>query len=177
MERRVNMKGKITIVLAILVVFVLCFNISSLAAEVQDEERLELIKASRELTEKQKQVYFKKLGLFATDFGSEGGEFNMGGKLELPLPESKLVFVTEGIYLKNIDNISCFVSMKVDPLADKFLAPYFGGGVEVTPYANYQAFVGLDIAKNFYVEAKYIDDDESEDDKDIYLSTGFQLNF
>ncbi len=172
------MKGKISVILGVLVIFILCFTFSSFAAEVEDAERVELIRASRELVTEQSRVYYNKIGLFATNFGSVEGEVNLGGRLELPLPDAeKIVFVTEGIYLENQKDFSGFVSLKIDPLPASVIAPYFGGGAEVTAQANYQVFAGLDIWDNFFMEGKYINEEGEFTDSNFYLATGFQLNF
>lgn len=179
LERRVNMRGKISIVLGVLLVFTLCFTLTSFAEEVLEKERLELIKASRELTEKQNQIYYNKVGLFATNFGAEDGGVNLGGRVEIPFPESqKVKFVTEGIYLNDQKEFSGFLSLKVAPLPGSMVAPYLGGGVGVGQ-VNYQVFAGVDIWESFFAEAKYIneDDDFEDEDSDLYLATGIQLNF
>ncbi|MFW5991738.1 MAG: hypothetical protein ACOCQN_00930 [Halanaerobiaceae bacterium] len=172
------MNGKIGILLGVLLIFILCFTFTAFAAEEEEDERLELIRASRKLTEEQSRIYYNKVGLFATNFGAEDGGVNLGGRIEIPFPESENVkFVTEGIYLNDIKEFSGFLSLKVDPLPESMVAPYLGAGLEVLGQANYQAFAGVDIWDNFFAEAKYINQEGDFGDSDLYLATGIQLNF
>ncbi len=54
---------------------------------------------------------------------------------------------------------------------------YFGAGGAIDSQADYQAFAGVNITENIFVEAKGINSGENSDDINLYFATGFKIGF
>ena len=86
-------------------------------------------------------------------------------------------YVIEAIYLEGEDtNLAGFLSFKAS-LKDKLFSPYIGAGAEIMGKADYQAFVGVNLTDNFFVETKFINDQDDTGSGDFYSAVGFKINF
>lgn len=142
------------------------------------EERLELIEASRRLQEEQITVdaFSNQIGVVFTNFGSDSYLLNPGVRFDIHLAAPggrQFKLITEGLYLREPEDFAGFISLAFHPVN----RVYFGAGGEITGLANYQAFVGIDITDNIFLELKGINTGGSFEDSDIYFSTGFKISF
>lgn len=147
------------------------------------EERVQLIKASQQLEEKQNKDPNAGVSLYMTTYHSGEKELNLGAKYEGKLFKNRnqsivsVNYVIEGIYLEGEDtNLAGFLSLQAS-LKDKLFAPYIGAGAEIMGKADYQAFVGLNLTDNFFVETKFINDKDELESGDFYSAVGFKINF
>jgi hypothetical protein len=147
------------------------------------EARVQLIKASQQLEEEQEKKAASAVSLYLTTYHSGEKELNLGAKYEGKLFKNRnqsvvsVDYVIEGIYLEGEDtNLAGFLSLKAS-LKDKLFAPYAGAGAEFMGKADYQAFVGLNLTDNFFVETKFINDKDELDSGDFYSTVGFKINF
>ena len=168
------------------------FSITTYAqeTEVNDpvlKERIELIQASQKMSEEQKESSLSKSGisLFLTDFHTDETEYKLGGKFEQLLPadfvgkrdDISLAYVIEGIYLEGEStSLAGFLSLKAT-FNNRLFSPYFGLGVEFMGVADYQGFVGLNLMdNNFFIETKFINDQDEWDSGSFYSVVGFKIN-
>lgn len=147
------------------------------------EARVQLIKASQQLEKEKNKEANAGVSLYMTTYHSGDKEFNLGAKYEGKLLKNRnqavvsVDYVIEGIYLEGEDtNLAGFLSLKAS-LKDKLFAPYIGAGAEFMGKADYQAFVGLNLTDNFFVETKFINDKDKSDSGDFYSAVGFKINF
>lgn len=171
----------------IVISIVLVFSTAVLAQTEDDSsmnERMNLIEESQQLSQEQNEEELTSgLSLFVTSYHSGDAELNLGAKYEnrlLDYREDSMIelnYVLEGIYLEGEDdNLAGFLSLKAS-LKDKMFAPYLGAGAEFLDKADYQAFVGLNLTNNLFVETKFIEDKERTDSDDFYSAVGFKINF
>ncbi|MFW6410244.1 MAG: hypothetical protein ACOCZR_04290 [Halanaerobiales bacterium] len=174
------------IVLLVITLFFLPLSVKAEEEVDKDlEERMELIKASKQLVKEQKAetAPSSQVALFLTDFGTGTKEVNLGLKIEkvlskdiTELKKSDLCYVLEGIHLKGEDDTAAFFSLK-NILWKETISPYYGSGLELTKRANYQLFTGVNITRHFYLETKFINTKGEFEDSEFYSAAGFQLNF
>jgi len=174
-------------------VFMFLFSNVIYAQELESEdtalnERIELIQASQRISEEKKEAGITRTGisLFVTNFHTDNTEFKLGGKFEQQLfgnssterlNDLSWSYVIDGIYLEGeTESLAGFLSLKAT-LNNRMFSPYFGAGAEFMGVANYQGFVGLNINKNFFVETKFINDQDEWDSGNFYSVTGFKINF
>ncbi len=176
-----------TIFSFLLLIGLLFFNSVNLKAESIFEsdilERMELIQASQKLEKEKNAIPTNTYALFLTDFATDGGEANLGMKVEIDFPEkvlknnkNKWRYTIEGIYLKSEADSVVFFSLK-RLFKELYYSPYFGVGAELTDRANYQLFNGLYIMNNFYIESKIINEEGDFKDSKFYSVCGYQINF
>lgn len=146
-------------------------------------KRLELLNESQNLSKEMKQRPQSSLSLYMTTYHSGDKELNLGAKYENILFDDNVSstlnfnYVLEGIYLEGEEeNLAAFLSLKAI-LKNKMFKPYFGAGAEFVGEADYQAFVGLNLNKNFFVETKFINDENKSENGDFYSGVGFKINF
>ena len=182
-----NTKINLLIVLFLSVVLLVFMSASVLAQqETNDqkvEERVKLIKASQQLEQEQNKKPAAAVSLYVTTYHSGDKELNLGAKYEGELFKDRIQsmvsidYVLEAIYLEEEDiNLAGFLSLKAS-LKDKLFAPYIGAGAEIMGKADYQAFVGLNLTDNFFVETKFINDKDELESGDFYSAVGFKINF
>lgn len=182
-----NTKINLLIVLFLSGVFIVFMSAAVLAQqETNDqevEERVKLIKASQQLEREQNQRSAAAVSLYMTTYHSGDKELNLGAKYEGEIFKDRIQsiaavdYVIEAIYLEGEDiNLAGFLSLKAS-LKDKLFAPYIGAGAEIMGKADYQAFVGLNLTENFFVETKFINDKDELDSGDFYSAVGFKINF
>lgn len=154
---------------------------SSASAQTNVEERLRLIEASqnlqREMEEEKTYVSHNSLAVFFTNYKISGNEVNPGLRLGIDVPGPGLSIIFEGIYYRAKSNGDAFIGFKFSPLEYQMFEPYIGAGVGVTGKADYQIFLGTDVSDNFFIEAKYIDEELSSDDSNVAAVAGFQIKF
>lgn len=181
-----NFKIYIFAVISLTLIAQIFFGAAVLAQESQNDslaERVELINASQELSRSQNEESNSSIGLFVTNYHSGDKEFNLGAKYESILFKNmkesalRIDYVVEAIYLEGEeDNLEGFLSLKAS-LKNKLFTPYVGAGAAFLANADYQAFVGLNLTDNFFVETKFINDEEKSDSGDFYSAVGFKINF
>ncbi len=181
-----NLKIYVFIVISLTLIVQMFFGAAVLAQESQNDslsERVSLINASRELKSSQNQAANSSISLFVTNYHSGDKEFNLGAKYESILFKNRresairIDYVVEAIYLEGEeDNLAGFLSLKAS-LKDKLFSPYVGAGAAFLANADYQAFLGLNLTDNFFVETKFINDEEKTDSGDFYSAVGFKINF
>lgn len=174
------MRTKIVIILILFVIINLILSISIAAAEESKMvERLKLIKSSQQLMkEDNSSLITNELGLFVTNFGSNDKEVNMGVKLEIfPFNQKIIKFVVEGIELKTEEKLVGLLSLKAIKQSKNKFSFYLGAGSGVLGTVNYQILTGVNITENFFIEAKYINEDGTFYDSNLYGAVGFQLSF
>ncbi|ADQ15224.1 hypothetical protein [Halanaerobium hydrogeniformans] len=154
---------------------------SSVSAQTSMEERIRLIEASqnlqRQMEEEKTYANHNSLAVFFTNYKINGNEVNPGLRLGVDVPVSGLSIMFEGIYYRAKSNGDAFIGVKFSPLEYQMLTPYIGAGVGVTGKANYQVFLGTDVSENFFIEAKYIDEELSSEDSNVAAVAGFQIKF
>ena len=145
--------------------------------------RVELLKKSKNLSREMKQRPQTSLSLYMTTYHSGDKELNLGAKYENILFNNEISstlnfnYVLEGIYLEGEEeNLAAFLSIKAS-LNNKMFKPYFGAGAGFVGEADYQAFAGLNLNKNFFVETKFINDENISENGDFYSGVGFKINF
>jgi len=184
-------KMKIRMYLSVFILLTAAFwalmPINALAQEEKSDQemdaRVKLIKASQQLEEEQNKEDASAVSLYMTTYHSGEKELNLGAKYERSLFKDRnqsmvsVDYVIEGIYLEGEDtNLAGFLSLK-SSLKDKLFYPYLGAGAEFMGKADYQAFVGLNLTDNFFVETKFINDKDELDSGDFYSTVGFKMNF
>lgn len=179
------------IIVGLALIFVFSINVSAQEAEADDallNERIELIQASQRISEEKKKNSALRSGisLYVTNFHTDNTEYKLGGKFEQPLFTDRntqglnsiaLSYVIEGIYLEDEStSIAGFLSLKAT-FNNRMFSPYIGAGAEFMGVANYQGFVGLNIVdSNFFVETKYINDQDEWDSGNFYSVAGFKID-
>ena len=174
-------------------IFIFLFSVNIYAQETEEQdsvlkERIELIQASKRMSEEKEKDAAAKGGvsLYVTNFHTDETEYKLGGKFEQPLSARKsskslnditLSYVIEGIYLEGEStSIAGFLSLKAT-LNNRRFSPYLGLGAEFMGVANYQGFVGLNIMdSNFFVETKFINDQDEWDSGNFYSVAGFRID-
>lgn len=155
-----------------------------LAEESEEDllEKLKLIENSQKLTEEEFSFSSSAVSLYLSNYHSGANEFNLGGKYERDFFPKKaaenlnLRYVLEGIYLEGEEeNISGYLSLKLI-FSNNTFAPYLGAGAEFIGRADYQAFLGLNLNDNFFVESKFINDEDDLNKGDFYTVFGFIIN-
>lgn len=188
------MKLKLISIIFILgLVFIFLFSMTISAqdtAEIDAElnERIELIQASQKISEEEKKSSALRSGisLYVTNYHTDQTEYKLGGKFEQPLLANNdsqslnnivLSYVIEGIYLESEStSLAGFLSLKAT-LNNRMFSPYVGLGAEFMGVANYQGFIGLNIMdNNFFVETKFINDQDEWDSGSFYSVAGFTIN-
>lgn len=162
---------------------ILLISLPAFAEEVEENllEKLKLIENSQRLTEEEFSFSSSALSLYLSNYHSGENEFNLGGKYERDFFPKKaaenlnLRYVLEGIYLEGEENISGYLSLKLI-FNNNVFAPYFGAGAEFVGRADYQAFLGLNLNDNFFVESKFINDEDDLNKGDFYTVFGFIIN-
>jgi hypothetical protein len=172
---------------------ILFFSMTAYAQETEENdavlnERIELIQASQRISEEQKKDAALRSGisLYVTNYHTDQTEYKLGGKFEQPLFSNEnpqelnniaLAYVIEGIYLESeATSIAGFLSLKAT-FNNRMFSPYIGAGAEFMGVANYQAFVGLNIIdSNFFVETKFINDQDEWDSGSFYSVAGFKID-
>ena len=179
-----NFKIYLIIILSLTVILQL-FLVPAVMAQDNNSltKRAELINASKELSLNQNQEPNSSVSLYVTNFHAGDREFNLGAKYENKLFKNRsessinVNYVAEAIYLEGEeDNLIGFLSLKAS-LKNKLFNPYFGAGAGFLANADYQAFLGLNLTDNFFVETKFINDEEKTDSGDFYSAVGFKINF
>ena len=173
--------------------FILLFSVNIYAQEIEDQnsisqERIELIKASKRMSEEEKKDSVNRSGisLYVTNYHTDETEFKLGGKFEQLLSERNptpdlndvsLSYVIEAIYLEGEStSLAGFLSLKAT-FNNRMFSPYLGLGAEFMGVANYQGFVGLNIMENnFFVETKFINDEDEWDSGNFYSVAGFTID-
>ena len=173
-------------------VFICVFSMTISAQDKEEidaglKERIELIQASQKISEEQKKDSASRSGisLYVTNYHTDQTEYKLGGKFEQPLSFNKntkelnniaLSYVIEGIYLENEStSLAGFLSLKAT-FNNRMFSPYVGLGAEFMGVANYQGFVGLNIMdNNFFVETKFINDQDQWDSGNFYSVAGFTI--
>ncbi len=179
------------IIVGLALIFI--FSMTTYAQETEENdavlnERIELIQASKSISEERKKDAALRSGisLYVTNFHTDNTEYKLGGKYEQPLFTDRnnqglnsiaLSYVIEGIYLENEStSIAGFLSLKAT-LNNRMFSPYIGAGAEFMGVANYQGFVGLNIIdSNFFVETKFINDQDEWDSGNFYSVAGFKID-
>ncbi|MBM7557720.1 hypothetical protein [Halanaerobacter jeridensis] len=165
-------------IISFLVIIIFLFTISALAEDEKFKDRLALIRASQNLSVQEESISENKIAIFVTDFGAIEGEVSIGGSLEISLFNQQTArMLNEIIYLKDKESLAGFLSLKFLYPLEKNLSFYLGAGGEVTGKARYQVFAGFNIVEDFFVEAKYINEEGLVTDSNFYLATGLQLAF
>jgi len=150
-----------------------------MAEENDDQEwRMELIEASREMMEENDTPEFKnhKLGTVFTTYGDGDNLVNSGIRFapQLAAPGGRpLRFVGEVFYLRGEDEIAGFMSISFEPISNLYL----GAGGDVVGEANYHVFAGWNFTENIFIEARAINTGGSFEDSNVYPVAGFQINF
>ena len=151
--------------------------------EEELNKRVKLLKKSQNLSREMKQRPQSSLSLYMTTYHSGDKELNLGVKYENVLFNNNISsmlnfnYILEGIYLEGEEeNLAAFLSIKAI-LKNKMFKPYFGAGAEFVGEADYQAFAGLNLNKNFFVETKFINDENISGNGDFYSGVGFKINF
>jgi len=177
-----------------ILLLILLFSLAAVAQNIENtesqkeefdrdmQERIELIQASKNLSDEKINRSANAVSLYLTTFHSGEKELNLGGKYEGDFFKNngdqkiRLAYVLEGIYLEAEDiNLAGFLSIKAT-FDNKLFSPYFGVGVEFMGKADYQGFVGLNLNNNFFVETKFINDKDELDSGDFYSVVGFKIN-
>ncbi|SIQ94242.1 hypothetical protein [Halanaerobium kushneri] len=183
-----NIKRSFFIAIFLILIMTSILPATVLAQQKNDdrklEERIKLIKASQHLEQKKEKEAVSAVSLFMTTYHSGDKELNLGAKFESELFKNKsqsmisVAYVIEGIYLAGEDtNLAGFLSLRA-ALKEKLFNPYIGAGAEIMGKADYQAFVGLNLTDNFFVETKFINDKNDSDNKgDFYSAVGFKMSF
>ena len=174
-------------------VFIFIFSMTISAQDTEEvdaelKERIQLIQASKQMSTEKELGSANRSGisLYVTNYHTENTEYKLGGKFEQPLSANNkrqslnkigLSYVIEGIYLENEStSLAGFLSLKAT-FNNKMFSPYIGAGAEFMGVANYQGFVGLNILNNnFFIETKFIDDDDKKDSDNFYSVVGFKIN-
>lgn len=181
-----NINKNLVLVTFILISIIIISSAAVLAKADDDstlDERMNLIEASQQLRQEQNQESAAGVSLFVTSYHSGDAELNLGAKYENRLLDSSdesifdFNYVIEGIYLEREDeNLAGFLSLKAS-LKNRMFAPYIGAGAEFLDKADYQAFVGLNLTNNLFVETKFIEDKEKSDSDNFYSAVGFKMSF
>jgi hypothetical protein len=174
-------------------IFIFLFSINIYAQETEDsdpilKERIELIQASKRMAEEKEKASVNRSGisLYVTNYRTDETEYKLGGKFEQLLSDRKaseslndisLSYVIEGIYLEGEStSLAGFLSLKAT-LNNRVFSPYLGLGAEFMGAADYQGFVGLNIMdSNFFVETKFINDQDEWDSGNFYSVAGFRID-
>lgn len=150
-----------------------------MAEENDDQEwRMELIEASREMMAENDTPEFKnhKLGTVFTTYGDGENLVNSGIRFapQLGEPGGRPVrFIGEIFYLRGEDEIAGFMSISFEPISNL----YIGAGGDVVGEANYHVFAGWNLTENIFIEARAINTGGSFEDSNVYPVAGFQINF
>jgi|GEM_PF-2288997 len=173
---RTNAKALVAAVVGLMLLLIIVPQ--AVAEDPELDDRMRLIEASEQLAaERDPDLLGFKAGLMATNFGAEEAQINPGARLVYYVPQVDVLRLQgEAIYIRDDLSASGFLGAAVEPLRDSFLSPYAGAGIEVGGYANYQVFGGVEVWDNFFLEAKYVSEDDA-DQNNIYLAVGFQLRF
>lgn len=181
------------IIVGLALIFIFSMTVYAQEAEENDNdpvlnERIELIQASKQMSAEKKLGSANRSGisLYVTNYHTDQTEYKLGGKFEQPLFPNRntqelnniaLSYVIEGIYLENEStSIAGFLSLKAT-LNNRMFSPYIGAGAEFMGVANYQGFVGLNIMdNNFFVETKFINDQDEWDSGNFYSVAGFRID-
>lgn len=156
---------------------ILVLNATHLVAKAApSQEQVDLFVASRQMQEDELRKPQMRLGMMATTLGSDS-EVSLGVKVENTfLDEPEIRIVTETIYLKSESTLAGFLSIKyVKELGERSPALYAGAGLGYAKGVKYQIFAGVEIGKNFFADARYINLPGGLADKQLYLATGFQF--
>lgn len=179
-----NINKNLFLVTSVFIILLIFYSAAVLAQSENEDpplkQRMSLIEASQQLRQEQTEEPAAGVSLFMTNYHSGDKELNLGAKYENRLLEYtdqsiiELNYVIEGIYLEGEDeNLAGFLSLKAS-LKNRM---YIGAGPEIMDVADYQAFVGLNLTDNFFVETKFIDDKKNSDSDDFYSALGFKINF
>lgn len=166
-------------ILLILFIFIIAsLFVMPVSAAYTLDERIELIEASRRLREEQLNVdaFSNQIGVVFTNFGSDSYLLNSGVRFDIHLAAPggrQLKLIAEGLYLREAEDFAGFISLAFH-LINRV---YFGAGGEITGLANYQAFAGIDVTDNIFVELRGINIGGSFEDSDLYFNTGFKISF
>lgn len=142
-----------------------------------NQERIDLFVASQRMLAEEHLPPNMKVGMVLSTLGTNS-EVSLGVRVENYLnKESTIRLLTETNYLKDEKTIAGFLSIKFVPFSDKPHPIYVGGGIGYADGFRYQVFAGVDLTKNFFAEARYVNLPGGMADKNIYLATGFQFTY
>lgn len=158
----------------LIIIIFLLINSSIFAEEGELSWREELMKASQALEEQNNKTNFSfnQLGMVLSTFGSENNTVNPGLRFSpilINLNNSVIRAIGEVFYLHEDEETAAFLSLSYETLRNI----YFGAGAELTDKADYHAFIGYNINDNIFIEARYIEAEESK----VYPFLGLQLSF
>jgi len=165
-----------------LLLLVLVFSASPVLARESGQagvepHRMDLFVASQRLLAEEQNPPKMKVGMVLTTLGADS-EVSMGVRVETSLGQLEQVsVVTETIYLKAENTLAGFLSIKFVPLPHMAVPVYIGAGAGYADGFRYQAFVGVDLTKNFFAEARYVNVPGGIGDRGLYLAAGFQFVF
>jgi len=180
-------KHKITVLLAILIIFIIFSAALSpaLAAENDDEKddlewRMDLIEASRSMMEEEQEIdiHYHRVGTSITTFPDDGATVNAGLSLTPHLTDlaedgAALRGRAELFYLRERDDFAGFLSL-IFALREDI---YLGVGGEVMDAADYQVFTGWEPVDNFFLEIRAVNTEGDIWDSEIHPAAGFQMKF
>jgi hypothetical protein len=173
MEMKESLKKRILI--GGLLVLTLVLSVLPVGAGAASEEREALFLASRRLLEEQQTPPHTRAGILVTNYGKDA-EYSLGARVESNL-SGPARFLVEGIYLKEEKEVAGFIGMKLVPAISLERPLYVGLGIGLKEEYRFQLFGGLELTENIFVEMKYIDDEISFDEENLYVAAGFQLSF
>lgn len=168
--KKINLK----LVIPLLIIIIFLLINSYVFAEEELSWREELMLASQALEEENNKTNssFNQLGMVLSTFGSDNNLVNPGLRFSPMLMSSNngvIRAVGEVFYLHEDEEIAAFLSLSYETLKNI----YFGAGAELTDKADYHAFLGYNINDNIFIEARYIEAEESK----VYPFLGLQLSF
>lgn len=142
-----------------------------------EQDRMDLFVASQRLLEEAQRPPRMKVGMVLSTLGADS-EVSMGVRVESALgDQAQVSVVTETIYLRAENTLAGFLSLKFVPFPHLPVPIYIGAGADYADGFRYQAFVGVDLTKYFFAEARYINLPGGIGDRGLYLAAGFQLTF
>ena len=140
-------------------------------------ERLDLFVASQRMLAEERSQSTLKAGMVLTTLG-EDSEISAGVRVETSLThELPISLLTEAIYLRKEQALAGFISLKFTPFTHIPFPVYVGGGAGYADGFRYQAFVGFELSKNIFAEARYVNMTGGIGDRGLHLAAGFQFTF
>ena len=170
------MKLRATILLLVILLVTPSVFANEAKAEEIEQERIDLFLASRQMLAEERTPPKMKVGMVLSNLGADS-EITFGMRIESGIGRQNVVrVITETTCLKQEQTLAGFLSVKF-ALCSKEPAMYLGGGAGYADGFRYQLFAGVDLTKNFFAEARYINLEGGLANKGLYLATGFQLTF
>lgn len=147
-----------------------------MASEIE-QERVDLFLASQNMLAQEKTPPRMKIGMVLNTLGTDS-EVSIGARVESRLDrESKFNIITETTYLKAEQTLAGFLSFKFSPFAGSRFNVYVGAGAGYAEGFRYQVFAGVDVTKNFFAEARYVNHPGGIANSRVHLATGFQFTY